>query len=194
MFRARFSSFLVLILVLSIAGLAFATGVEPQDPKKRTSLGKYATSIEAYNQWKAAPDKIFIIDCRTPQEYVYVGHAPMAVNIPSLVWTGKFDAEKKDVVLEKNPEFVSMVKNLYKPGDQIMIMCRSGHRSAACAEELIKAGFTNVFNITDGFEGDKLNDKSSPNHGKRVVNGWKNSGAPWTYDLDLKLMPALIQK
>ena len=54
--------------------------------------------------------------------------------------------------------------------------------------ELAKAGFTNVYTITDGFEGDKLNIQGSYNNGKRIVNTWKNSGASWTYKLD----PALI--
>lgn len=182
------------ILTIAFAGFAFAEGEVPKDEKKQTSLGKYATSMEAYNMWKASPDKVFIIDTRTPQEYVYIGHPEMALNIPVLVWTGKFDTEKKDVVLEKNTDFVAEVQKRFKPEDKIMTMCRSGQRSAAAAEQLIKAGFKNVYSITDGFEGDKLNDPSNPNHGKRAVNGWKNSQAPWTYDLDIKLMPYVSAK
>ena len=68
-----------------------------------------------------------------------------------------------------------------------MIMCRSGARSAVSVNKLAKAGFKNVYNITDGFEGDKLKVPGSYNNGKRLVNGWKNSGAPWTYKLDPKL-------
>ena len=48
---------------------------------------------------------------------------------------------------------------------------------------LAKAGFTQVHNIIDGFEGDKVEDPESVYHGKRMRNGWKNS-APWTYRLD----------
>lgn len=192
--RRVICSILSLILIVSLAGLAFAEGETPKDTRKQTSLGKYATAMEAYDSWKAAPDKVFIIDTRTPQEYVYIGHPQMAVNIPILVWTGKFDTEKKDVTLDKNPDFVAEVQKRFKPEDKIMIMCRSGQRSATAAETLIKAGFKNVYNITDGFEGDKIDDPSNPNHGKRALNGWKNSKAPWTYDLDLKLMPTLNAK
>ncbi len=191
---SRIVGILAVLLTVALVSVAFAEGVAPEDKKKHTSLGKYVSAMEAYDAWKASPDKVFIVDCRTPQEYVYVGHAPMAVNIPSMLWTGKFDPEKKDVILEKNPDFISELQKRYKPGDKLMIMCRSGHRSAACSELLIKAGFTNVYNITDGFEGDKLNDPSNPNHGKRVVNGWKNSKAPWTYDLDPKLLPYVPSK
>ena len=52
---------------------------------------------------------------------------------------------------------------------------------------LAKAGFTQVYNIIDGFEGDKVEDPESVYHGKRMRNGWKNS-APWAYSLDAKLV------
>ncbi len=41
--------------------------------------------------------------------------------------------------------------------------------------------------IVDGFEGDALKLPESYNNGRRLVNGWKNSGAPWTYRLDPQL-------
>jgi hypothetical protein len=56
---------------------------------------------------------------------------------------------------------------------------------------LTKAGFKNVYNIFDGFEGDKIKDAESYYDGKRMKNGWRNCGAPWTYDLDPKLLYAL---
>ena len=43
---------------------------------------------------------------------------------------------------------------------------------------LTDAGFTTVYSVIDGFEGDM-----SP-QGRRTVNGWKNSGLPWTYKLE----------
>lgn len=49
--------------------------------------------------------------------------------------------------------------------------------------QLAAAGFKNVYNITDGFEGDKVEDPDSVFFGKRMRNGWKNS-APWTYGID----------
>jgi rhodanese-related sulfurtransferase len=70
----------------------------------------------------------------------------------------------------------------------LMVMCRSGGRSAIAVNTLGKAGFKNVYNITDGFEGDRLELPESYENGKRIINGWKNSGAPWTYKLDPKLV------
>ena len=49
---------------------------------KRTVLGLYVTAREAYERWRAAPDRVKIIDVRTPEEYMWVGHAPMAWLIP----------------------------------------------------------------------------------------------------------------
>jgi len=49
---------------------------------------------------------------------------------------------------------------------------------------LAKAGFKNVYNITDGFEGDAVKNPDSVFDGQRLVNGWKNSGLPWTYHID----------
>ena len=51
---------------------------------KRTTLGHYVTAEEAYAMWKNEPMKVHILDVRTPEEYVFVGHAEMARNIPLL--------------------------------------------------------------------------------------------------------------
>ena len=65
-------------------------------------------------------------------------------------------------------------------------MCRSGGRSAIAANMLAQAGFRNVHNIIDGMEGDTVEDPASDLHGQRLVNGWKNSGCPWTKKLTLE--------
>ena len=70
----------------------------PLDARKHTEAGKYVTSREAYEMWRANPEKIKIIDCRTQEEYVFVGHAPMAYNIPSKLWTGKWNEEKRSIL------------------------------------------------------------------------------------------------
>jgi rhodanese-related sulfurtransferase len=67
-------------------------------------------------------------------------------------------------------------------------MCRSGDRSARAADDLTTAGFTQVYSVVDGFEGDLA--KDGPNAGRRAVNGWKNKALPWGYTLDkAKLTP-----
>jgi len=50
--------------------------------------------------------------------------------------------------------------------------------------KLAAAGFKTVYTITDGMEGDTVEDLESVFHGKRMKNGWKNSGLPWIYSID----------
>lgn len=183
-------SFLLLGALMAVMFVAPAFAADPPaaDSGKQTKLGLYVTSKEAHDMWAAAKDKVKVLDCRTPEEYAFVGHAPMAYNIPSRFMTYDFNAEKKDYVMKNNEKFVEMVKAKFKADDTILVTCRSGQRSAVSVNLLAEAGFTKVYNIIDGFEGDKEKDKASPNFGKRTVNGWRNSGAPWTYDMDAALV------
>jgi len=160
---------------------------------KRTSLGHYVTAGEAYEMWKNDPDHVHIIDVRTPEEYVFVGHAEMARNLPLLFVKHQLNADINEFVLEPNPCFIPEVKRLFTPPDTLLVMCRSGDRSAMAVNALARAGFVNVYNITDGMEGDKVDDQGSAFHGKRMRNGWKNSGSPWTYNVnpDLAGLPGV---
>ncbi len=155
-------------------------------PKKQTKLGLYVTAKEAFVKYQKDKKHVKVLDVRTPAEYVYVGHAPMAYNIPVRFMTGIGEDGKP--LMQSNRDFIRDVKAKFKPSDTILVMCRSGHRSAAAIDLLSYAGFKKLYQIVDGFEGDKLKDPHSPKNGKRVVNGWKNSGLPWTYHLNLDLV------
>jgi rhodanese-related sulfurtransferase len=150
---------------------------------KQTALGLYVTAREAYDKWKAEPRKVTILDVRTPEEFLFVGHPPMAWKIPVAEQTYAWDASKKQFPMKPLPDFVSRVKQVARPDDTLMVMCRSGGRSAIAANLLAKAGFTHVYNIVDGMEGDTVEDADSVFTGHRMKNGWKNSGCPWTYAL-----------
>ena len=158
---------------------------KPELPKeKQTVLGLYVTAKEAYEKWQADPEKVKILDVRTPEEYIFVGHAEMAWNIPLAFQTYQWDAAKGYFAVKPNPDFIALVKDQFAPEDTLLITCRSGGRSAMAVNVLAKAGYTNAFNITDGMEGDAVNKPGSPEHGKRTIDGWKNSGVPWTYDVN----------
>ena len=154
---------------------------------KQTSLGLYVTAREAYEMWKADPERIKVLDVRTFEEYVLIGHAEMAVNVPLAFPSYKWDANKGNYSVVINTDFITQVKERFNLDDTILVMCRSGGRSAMAVNALAKAGFKNVHNIIDGFEGDKVEDPESIYHGQRMRNGWKNS-APWTYKLDPTLV------
>jgi rhodanese-related sulfurtransferase len=145
---------------------------------KKTVLGLYVTAKEAYEQWKAAPDKVKIIDVRTPEEFLFVGSPEMAWRIPVAIQSYEWNAEKKQFPMKPLPDFAARVQTVAKPDDTIMVMCRSGGRSAIAANFLAKAGFKNVYNIIDGMEGDGNGDSEST-----ATGGWKNTGCPWTKKL-----------
>ena len=164
----------------------------PKLPKeKQTVLGLYVTAKEAFEMWKAAPGKVKILDVRTPEEYLYVGHPAMAWKIPVAAQSYEWDATKGQFPMKLLPDFVSRVSEVAKPKETLLVMCRSGGRSAIAANLLARAGYTNVYNITDGMEGDAVKNPDSLFVGQRLVNGWKNSGLPWTCDLtpDRMLLP-----
>ena len=123
-------------------------------PARQTSLGLYVTAKEAYDMWQADPG-LRILDVRTPEEFVFVGHAPMATNIPLALQTYEWDPEKKSLRWEMNPDFVAEVKAWAGPDDTILASCRSGGRSAMAINALAAAGFTRVYNILDGMEGQR---------------------------------------
>jgi rhodanese-related sulfurtransferase len=155
-----------------------------QVPKgKQTTLALYVTAAQAYEIWKAAPDKVKVIDVRTPEEFAFVGHPEMAFNIPVAFVTYQRKGGKFEYGPKVNTAFVAQVREIAQPTDILLLTCRSGGRGAMAVNQLAAAGFTNAYNIVDGVEGDPVNDPESVFNGKRMKNGWKNS-APWVYDID----------
>ena len=152
---------------------------------KRSSLGLYVTAEEAAEALKQDPDAL-LIDVRARGEVMYVGQPDASdKNIPIAEFGPyKFDAKKGAYKLVANPRFADAVEELVveKGGDKettIIMMCRSGSRSAAAADLMAKRGYKNVYTMVDGFEGDM--DKKT---GRRSLNGWKNANLPWTYKFE----------
>ena len=177
-----------------LAATLIASAAEPGKPaakaagselpeRKHTTLGLYVTAAQAYEMWKSTPDKVKVIDVRTPEEYAFVGHPEKAWNIPLAFVTYQRKKGKFEYKINWNPNFVTEVKSIAEPADILLVMCRSGDRSAMAVNKLAAAGFTNAYTIVDGFEGDKVEDPGSVFVGKRMRNGWKNS-APWVYSID----------
>ena len=170
--------------ILLASAVTLAASEDQQLPeRKQTTLGLYMTAAQAYEKWKAAPDKVTLIDVRTPEEYAFVGHPEMAWNVPFAFVTYQRKEGKTEYGPKMNPDFVNEIKQIAAPTDTVLLLCRSGDRSAKAVDMLAAAGFRNVYTITDGFEGDKVKDPGSVFNGKRMRNGWKNS-VPWVYDID----------
>lgn len=186
-------------LVFCLAALTISTsGIAADDwsklhAKKQTKLGLYMTAQQAYDHTIAHMDKTLFLDIRTPSELNYLGAASvMDAHVPFVLmdisgWNDKKHRYKR----ADNKNFVADVEaRLKKKGmtknDTVILMCRSGKRSASAVNKLAEAGYTKVYSVVDGYEGDKSKDPATK--GMRVVNGWKNSRLPWTYSLDRDLM------
>jgi len=174
----------VIVGLLVIVIAAFAMTAEAQNVE--TKLGLYVTAKEAYDMWRADPEEVKILDIRTLAEYIFVGHPPMAYSIPAFFQTHRWDDQRNMFAMQPNPGFVAQVKKWAEAGDTILVTCRSGERAAMAIDVLADAGFTNVYNITDGMEGGVVKDPDSVFNGRRMKNGWQNSGLPWTYEIDLE--------
>jgi len=166
------------------AQVAAAPGSPALPKSKQTTLGLCVTAREAYQRWKAAPQDVMVIDVRTLEEFIFVGHPDMAWLIPFATQTYQWDDAKRMFAMRPLPDFLARVQKVAKPSSTLLVTCRSGGRGAMAVNALAKAGFTNVYNITDGVEGDEVKEPGSVFAGQRLVNGWKNSGAPWTYAID----------
>ena len=159
-----------------------ASHVDPASlpDSKTTPLGLYLTPGDAQAALAADPAIVFL-DVRDPVEIAYVGHAEgVDAIVPLALATHDYDADKATYRAQPNARFLAEAEAaIAREGagkdSPVFVICRSGGRSADAARALIAAGYTNVWNLVEGFEGDK------DDAGARAVNGWRNAGLPWTY-------------
>jgi len=117
----------------------------------------------------------YIVDVRSIAEYHLIGHPLDAVNIPLTFWNEKTQS------FEPNENFVKDIQERFKMSDVLIFICRAGGRSLKAAEDSFQAGFSNVYSVKEGFEGEK------DEKGFRTIGGWKNGGLPYTYEINPKL-------
>jgi len=180
------------LAALAIAGAApvHAYDAASVPPIKRTKLEHYFSAQEAASFLSQNGPTALFLDIRTPAEVMFVGMPATAdANVPYMVQPDfpAWDQVKSTFKLEANSDFVPEVRRRLSakglgPDSPIILICRSGDRSAAAADLLAQAGLQNVYSVVDGFEGDLA--KDGPKAGQRAVNGWKNAGLPWSYTLD----------
>lgn len=107
-----------------------------------------------------------LIDCRTEIEHMYVGHP---VGAEHVAWQEAPDWEIDPLFADKVRRMVG--GDLERP---VLLICRSGHRSVYAGEALEAAGFKDVTNILEGFEGPLDDDYHRGTRG-----GWRYRGLPW---------------
>jgi rhodanese-related sulfurtransferase len=121
---------------------------------------------EAWSLFSAG--QAVLVDVRTPEELKFVGHVPGSLNVPWATGTS----------LTRNPRFVRELESKVPDKNRrVLLLCRSGKRSALALEAAIKAGFKAVSNIDEGFEGE-LDAAGQRGH----VGGWRVHGLPWVQD------------
>ena len=131
-------------------GLPYAGGVSPQLAWDLFSAGE-----------------ALLVDVRTTEERKFVGHVPGSLHV---AWASGTN-------LTRNPRFARELEAKVGKHANILLLCRSGKRSVLAAEVATKAGFTRVFNVLEGFEGEI--DEQRHRGG---LGGWRSHGLPWVQD------------
>lgn len=132
------------------AGLAHAGALSPQEAWSLVQAGQ-----------------ALLVDVRTAEERKFVGHVPGSVHVAWATGTA----------LTRNPRFVRELEGKAAKHDVLLLLCRSGKRSVLAAEAATKAGFTQVFHVLEGFEGEL--DAAQHRGGQ---DGWRFRGLPWVQD------------
>ena len=132
-------------------------------------------SISPQEAWQLLQDepRAVLVDVRSDMEFLFVGHPVGAIHIP---WIDYPD-------WKLNPNFVTEVRKLVlggicrdggNTGVPVLLICRSGKRSLDAGIALINEGFSDIYNISEGFEGDL-----DEHHHRSTLGGWRNVGLPW---------------
>lgn len=132
------------------AGLPYAGGVSP------------GVAWQLFQQGEA-----LLVDVRSTEERKFVGHVPNSLHVAWATGTS----------LTRNPRFVRELEAKTGKDATVLLLCRSGKRSALAAEAATKAGLTNVFNVLEGFEGEI----NAQRH-RGTEDGWRFHNLPWVQD------------
>ena len=126
----------------------------------------YAGRVTAPQAWHLLQHAgAILIDVRTQEERHFVGHVPASLHVP---WAS-------GTALTRNPRFVKeLATKIPDKAALVLLLCRSGNRSAAAAAAATQAGFTQIYNIEQGFEGD-LDATQQRGH----QSGWRWHRLPW---------------
>lgn len=178
----------IMVLGLTTAGLA---APRPEAADRQTAWDLYLTSREAYDLKRSHGDEVLFVDVREPVEIMFTGFTDVVdVNVPFLMVDPSRRNPKRPVLaMEENPGFAAGILAALEARGlgldaPVILMCRSGgERGAPSAKALEGLGLEAVYVVIDGFEGPTA--KDDPNGPLRNVSGWKNSGLPWSYELNM---------
>ena len=118
---------------------------------------------EAYEILQAAPGAK-LVDVRTRAELDWVGRVPNAVEIEWATYPG----------MKPNPHFIAQLERQIDKETLVIFICRSGVRSNAAAALATQSGYSDCYNVLEGFEGEK----NADGH-RNTLGGWRVSELPW---------------
>lgn len=118
---------------------------------------------EAYEIMQSAPG-VRMVDVRTRAELDWVGRIPNAVEVEWATYPG----------MKLNPNFIAQIEQQVDKEALVIFICRSGVRSHSAAILATQAGYTDCYNVLEGFEGDR----NADGH-RNVLNGWRACELPW---------------
>jgi rhodanese-related sulfurtransferase len=177
--------------VLCLASPAWAIEADKVPESKKTPLGLYLTAQEASEMKAKKGAGVLFVDVRSKAEATFLG---MAVSVDALIpyqdfngETAPWDDKASSFGLEANLDFQKQIEaalnqRQMNKSSPLILMCRSGARSATAVSLLSKYGFSQVYTVVDGYEGDVA--KDGPRAGQRALNGWRVEGLPWAYKLN----------
>ena len=108
--------------------------------------------------------KARLVDVRTRAEWDWVGRVPNAVEVEFLSYPGNVP----------NDSFVEELEQKVAKDALVLFLCRSGGRSHNAAGFAAEAGFSQAYNVLEGFEGDR-----DANGQRNKIGGWRAAGLPW---------------
>ena len=128
----------------------------------------YAGGVSPVHAWQLFNrGDALLVDVRSGEERKFVGHVPESLHVPWATGTS----------LTRNPRFARELEAKAAKDQVILLLCRSGKRSILAAQAATKAGFTKVFNVLEGFEGE-----IDVQQHRGVSDGWRFHGLPWVQD------------
>ncbi len=122
------------------------------------------TPVEAYELLQLTPHAK-MVDVRTTAELELVGKVPEAAHIEWAFYPG----------MVANPDFATHLDMQIDKEALVIFMCRTGGRSHNAAVTAAKLGFTEAYNMLEGFEGEANAERQ-----RTLINGWKHAGLPWS--------------
>jgi rhodanese-related sulfurtransferase len=128
----------------------------------------YAGSVAPADAWTLIQaGRAVLVDVRSGEERKFVGYVPESLHVAWATGTS----------LTRNPRFLRELEAKVPKDAVLLLLCRSGKRSALAAEAATRVGFTSAFNVTEGFEGE-LDD----NQRRGGLGGWRLRGLKWVQD------------